>query len=108
MKRSVSPLFAVIMVVLVLIIAGLLWYIFSTPKAGPGGPGIALPAAPKPGAAATPAEKAQLKTVTEKAAEAKSKLGAEMKATEKPAAPAKAPQPEKAAPAPAAPKAGGG
>jgi hypothetical protein len=87
MKRAVSPLFAVIMVVLVLIIAGLLWYIFSVPKQeqpGARGPGIGL-SVPKPGAAIPP-------VVKEKAAEAKAKLEAGAKAKEKGAAPAKAGQ----------------
>jgi peptidoglycan/LPS O-acetylase OafA/YrhL len=70
-KKGISPGVTVIVIILVIIIAGLLWYVFSTPRAGKGPATMNLPITMP----TTPERKAEVKA---KAAEAQMKLRAEM------------------------------
>jgi hypothetical protein len=90
-KKAISPTFAVIAIILVIIIAGLLWYIYSVPKQSPHA-GISL----KSVRPVSPAAEDKART---EAAQAEKQI----KAMEKPK-PIMAP-PAKAAPAPAKPPA---
>ena len=86
MKRSISPAVTVIVVILVIVIAGLLWYIFSTPRAEKGARPTMLPPVTVP-AQPTPAQKAGIEEAKAKAAEAQQKLRAEAGKGAKPAPP---------------------
>ena len=68
MKKGISPTFAVIAIILVIVIAGLLWYIYSAPQPTPGGSrGIAVKVQP-------PATPSAAEEAREKAAAAKAKM----------------------------------
>jgi len=92
-KKGISPTFVVIAIILVIVIAGLLWYIYSQPPKTPGEAGMVGKNVVKEWRPSTPTAAKEAKM---KAAEAEKKLEATEKAgAKKMAPPAKAPAPTK-------------
>jgi len=100
-KKGISPAFAVIAIILVIVIAGLLWYIYSSPKPTPGGArGIAVkvhqpatPGAAEEARLKAAAAKAELEVMTKPGVAAKAEAALKAGKAAKPGVPAKAPVP---------------
>ena len=101
MKKGMSPTFAVIAIILVIVIAGLLWYIYSAPKPTPGGTrgatiNVQPPATPSAAEEAklkAAAAKAKLEVMTKPGVAAKAEAVLKAGKAAKPGVPAKAPAP---------------